>query len=198
MSGDHARSTSALFRSAPGPEAPHAARHRRRGRLGRWWRRRILAYRDIEFLSTRIPCDPGPGLECLLLVHVRKIVGQVHYRICTDCGQGVITGIDIDGAFLSSGLGNRALSHLRARHPGVSWRSTLSLRTTRDLLRRMRIPAASADVPCAHGLQATAKTAAGAAGPVSVMSTGYGPTPHSTQPTAPAALSSIPQPASVG
>ncbi|MFD6109169.1 hypothetical protein ACFWG0_03545 [Streptomyces yangpuensis] len=154
MSGDHARSTSALFRSAPGPEAPHAARHRRRGRLGRWWRRRILAYRDIEFLSTHIPGDPGPGQECLLLVHVRKIVGQVHYRICTDCGQGLITGIDIDGNLVSSGLGNRALSHLRARHPGMSWRSTLSLRTTRDLLRRMRIPAASADVPCVHGLTA--------------------------------------------
>ncbi|MFD9420951.1 hypothetical protein ACFWC9_40780 [Streptomyces goshikiensis] len=153
MPGDHARSTSDLFRSAPCPEAPpHAAKHRRRGRLGRWWRRRILAYRDIEFLSTSIPGSPGPRHECLLLVHVRKIVGQVHYRICTACGQGVITDIDIDGIFLSSGLGNRALSHLRARHPGMFWRSTLSLRTTRELLRRMRIPAASADVACVHGL----------------------------------------------
>ncbi|MEU5152057.1 N-acetyltransferase [Streptomyces yangpuensis] len=93
------------------------------------------------------------------MVHVRKIVGQVHYRICTDCGQGLITGIDIDGNLVSSGLGNRALSHLRARHPGMSWRSTLSLRTTRNLLRRMRIPAASADVPCVHGLTAAGPAA---------------------------------------
>ncbi|WP_234321311.1 hypothetical protein [Streptomyces katrae] len=151
MSEDHARSTSTLFRSAPHPDAPpHAARHRRREGLGRRLRRKIRAYRDIEFLSTRIPGDPSPGQECLLLVHVRKVVGQVHYQICTACGNGVITGVDIDEYFLSSGLGNRALAHLRSRHPGISWRSTLTLRTTRDLLRRMRIPAASADVACVH------------------------------------------------
>ncbi|MFD6470223.1 N-acetyltransferase [Streptomyces goshikiensis] len=64
----------------------------------------------------------------------------------------MITDIDIDGIFLSSGLGNRALSHLRARDPGMLWRSTLSLRTTRELLRRMRIPAAPADLACVHEL----------------------------------------------
>ncbi|GGY90090.1 hypothetical protein [Streptomyces avidinii] len=157
MSGDHARSTSALFRSAPQPGAPpYAARQgRRREGLGRRLRRRIRAYRDIEFLSTHIPGDPSPGQECLLLVHVRKVVGQVHYQICTACGTGVITGVDIDEYFLSSGLGNRALAHLRSRHPGISWRSTLNLRTTRDLLRRMCIPAAPADVTCVHTLAAT-------------------------------------------
>ncbi|WP_331732606.1 hypothetical protein OG592_42035 (plasmid) [Streptomyces avidinii] len=161
MSGDHARSASALFRSATHLGAPpHAARHgRSREGLGRRLRRRIRAYRDVEFLSTHIPGDPGSGQECLLLVHVRKVVGQVHYQICTACGDGVITGVDIDEYFLSSGLGNRALAHLRSRHPGISWRSTLALRTTRDLLRRMRIPAAPADVTCVHALAATAPAA---------------------------------------
>ncbi|MFJ4778067.1 hypothetical protein [Streptomyces sp. NPDC088762] len=113
-------------------------------------RRRLLAYREVEFLSTRIPGDPGPGEECLLLVHIRKIVGRVHYRICLDCADAVITGIVIEERFLSTGLGTRALSHLRSRHPGISWRSTLSLRMTRDLLRRMRIPVMTADERCPH------------------------------------------------
>ncbi|MFC9583626.1 hypothetical protein ACFVJ8_12470 [Streptomyces yangpuensis] len=161
MSGDSARFTSALFRFAPAGQAPpRAARHGRRERLSRRWRLRILAYRDIEFLSTHLPGDPGPEQECLLLVHVRKVVGQVHYRICTHCGEGVITGIDIDDHLLASGLGNRALSHLQARHPGMSWRSTLTLRTTRNLLRRMRIPASSAVAPCVHGLAPAAPAAA--------------------------------------
>ncbi|WP_240805653.1 hypothetical protein [Streptomyces sp. A1547] len=118
--------------------------------MGRRLRRRILAYRDIEFLSTRIPGDPGPGQECLLLVHGRKVVGQIHYRLCTTCGEGVITGVDIDEHFLSSGLPTRALAHLRSRHPGTTWRSTLTLRTTRNLLRRMRIPITPADIACVH------------------------------------------------
>ncbi|MEU6894691.1 hypothetical protein ABZ934_23330 [Streptomyces sp. NPDC046557] len=153
MSGEHARPTSALFRSAPDPEVPpHGARHgQRRGRFGRRLRGRLLAYRDIAFLSTHIPGEgAGPGEECLLLVHGRRVVGQIHYRICTACVEGVITGVDLDGHLLSTGVGTRALSHLRSRYPGTTWRSTLTLRTTRDLLRRMRIPAASADPVCAH------------------------------------------------
>ncbi|MGW7459948.1 hypothetical protein [Streptomyces sp. NPDC054797] len=153
MSGDHARPTSALFRAAPAPahEAPpRAARHGRREGFARRLRRRILAYRDIEFLSTRIPGESGPGQECLLLVHVRKVVGQVHYRLCTSCAEGVITGVDIDAHFLASGLPHRALSHLRSRHPGITWRSTLTGRTTRDLLRRMRIPTTCAGSACVH------------------------------------------------
>ncbi|OKJ45937.1 hypothetical protein AMK27_40150 [Streptomyces sp. CB02009] len=102
-------------------------------------------------MSTHIPGLSGPGDECLLLVHVRQVVGQVHYRICTDCAQGVITALTLDERFLGSGLGTRALSHLRSRHPGLAWRSTLSMRTTRDLLRRMRIPTVMADTLCAHG-----------------------------------------------
>ncbi|MGW7100026.1 hypothetical protein [Streptomyces sp. NPDC054838] len=152
MSGEHARPTRTLFRSVADHEAPaHGARRRRRSGFGRRLRRRILAYRDIAFLTTHIPGEgAGPGEECLLLVHGRKVVGQIHHRICTACAEGVITGVDLDGHLRSTGIGTRALSHLRSRYPGTTWRSTLTLRTTRDLLRRMRIPAASADAMCVH------------------------------------------------
>lgn len=164
MSGDHARpTTGGLFRSAPAPgpargPAPeacpaHAATRRRA--FGRRLRRRILAYRGIEFLTSHIPGEPGPGEECLLLVHTRKVVGQVHYRLCDVCAEGVITGVDIDAPFRSTGLGTRALSHLRSRHPGIAWRSTLTLRTTRDLLRRMRIPTAGPGPVCTHARSAS-------------------------------------------
>ncbi|MET9463752.1 hypothetical protein ABZY44_02815 [Streptomyces sp. NPDC006544] len=163
MSGLHARP--ALVRSAPETAvSSHAARHGRRGGFARRLRRRILAYRDIEFLSSHIPgTSTGTGLqeECLLLVHIRKVVGQVHYRACADCGQGVITGVDIDQPFHSSGLDTRALSHLRSRHPDLTWRSTLTRRTTRDLLRRMRIPTADvADTGCACGAPVPVQPAA--------------------------------------
>ncbi|MFJ3913800.1 MULTISPECIES: N-acetyltransferase [Streptomyces] len=78
----------------------------------------------------------------------RRSSGGVHYRLCLDCAGAVITGIVIDGRFLSTGLGTRVLSHLSSRHPGLSWRSTLSLRTTRDLLRRMRVPVTTASGRC--------------------------------------------------
>ncbi|MFD9357297.1 hypothetical protein [Streptomyces sp. NPDC060031] len=153
MSGFHARP--AVVRSAPETAAsPHAARHGRRGGFVKRLRLRILAYRDIEFLSSHIPgitdgAGAGPQEECLLLVRVRKVVGQVHYQTCADCGEGVITGVDIDEPFHSSGLDTRALSHLRSRHPDITWRSTLTRRTTRGVLRRMRIPATT-DTGCAH------------------------------------------------
>ncbi|MEU0137180.1 hypothetical protein ABZ172_24605 [Streptomyces sp. NPDC006296] len=151
MSGDHARHPGVPVRSAPAPrKTPVAGRHRRRAGLARRLRLRILAYRDIEFLSAHVPEDAGPGEECLLLVHVRKVVGQIHYRICTACGEGVIRDVDIDARLHSAGIGTRALSHLRSRHPGITWRSTVTLRATRDLLRRMRVLAASAETRCAH------------------------------------------------
>ncbi|MFJ3706350.1 MULTISPECIES: hypothetical protein [Streptomyces] len=131
---------------------PRGARHGRRPVSGRRLRLRIFAYRGIEFLSAHVPGDAGPGEECLLLVHVRKVVGQIRYRICTACGEGVISGVDIDGRLHSTGLGTRALSHLRSLHPGITWRSTLTLRATRDLLRRMRILAAEAEPRCEHVL----------------------------------------------
>ncbi|WP_433543864.1 hypothetical protein ACQPZG_01180 (plasmid) [Streptomyces sp. CA-294286] len=159
MSGIHARPTYGPFRSAPaGEAAPHGARRGRRDGFGRRLRLRLLAYREIEFCSTRIPGGaadaPGGGLwpeeDCLLFVHGRKVVGQIHYRTCTPCGEGVITGIDISAHLRSTGIGTRALSHLRARHPGVSWHSTLTRRTTRDLLRRMGIPSATPHPLCVH------------------------------------------------
>lgn len=154
MSGIHARPASTLFRSAPGVTAvpaAHGAEPWRRGGFVRRLRREIHAYRDIEFYSTRIPGNrAGVEEDCLLLVHVRKVVGQIHYRTCTTCGEGVITGIDIDDQLLPTGIGTRALSHLHARHPGITWRSTLTLRTTRDLLRRMHIPVGTAGAGCTH------------------------------------------------
>lgn len=166
MHGQHARPASgSLFgpsaaeTSPPGHDgAKHSLRRRRSGRL----RRRVLAYRAIDFLSTHIPDGPGPGDECLLLVHTRQVVGQVRYRICTDCAQGVITTVAIDERFHGTGLGTRALSHLRSRHPGLTWRSTLRKRTTRDLLRRMRIPATSSATWCPHAHQ----TLSAPAGPI--------------------------------
>ncbi|MFF5026086.1 hypothetical protein ACFY2J_17970 [Streptomyces collinus] len=158
MHGLHARPTSSslLGQAATAETSPpghggakHSHRGRRTGRL----RRRALAYRAIDFLSTHIPDDPGPGDECLLLVHTRQVVGDVRYRICTDCAQGVITAVVIDERFHSTGLGTRALSHLRSRHPGLTWRSTLHKRTTRGLLRRMRIPTTTSATPCPHAQQ---------------------------------------------
>ncbi|MFD9235259.1 hypothetical protein ACFWB3_08270 [[Kitasatospora] papulosa] len=128
------------------------ARHGRRPVFGRRLRLRIFAYRGIEFLSAQVPGEAGPGEECLLLVHVRKVVGQIRYRICTACGEGVISGVDIDGRLHSTGLGTRALSHLRSLHPGITWRSTLTLRATRDLLRRMRILPTARKPRCGHVL----------------------------------------------
>ncbi|GAA3399222.1 hypothetical protein [Streptomyces roseoviridis] len=122
----------------------HRGAERRRGR----WHRRLVAYREIELLPC--PAPEGKGEDCLLLVHIRKVVGRVTYRACDRCAEGVITGVVLDEPFLGSGLGTRALSHLRARHPGVTWRTTLDRRFTRDLLRRMRVPKAGPGENCPH------------------------------------------------
>ncbi len=154
MYGRHARPTSKPFGPAPAAKAPppghDGAKHSRRSRISGRFRRRILAYRAVEFLSAHIPEASGPGEECLLLVHVRQVVGQVHYRICQDCARGVITAVIIDQRFHRAGLGTRALSHLRSRHPRTAWRTTATRRTARDLLRRMRIPTITSDPFCIH------------------------------------------------
>ncbi|MFF5775377.1 hypothetical protein ACFY7Y_00235 [Streptomyces virginiae] len=139
MSGEHAR-PSTLFHFARVSEGCPAHAARRRHPFRRRLRGRILAYRDIEFLASETTGERGAGEGFLLLVHVRKVVGEIRYRRCAACARGVITGVDIDAVFRSTGLDTRALSHLRARHPGIAWQSTLTLRTTRGLLRRMRIP----------------------------------------------------------
>ncbi|MFE7183466.1 hypothetical protein [Streptomyces erythrochromogenes] len=154
MHGQHARPASNPFGPAPAAQASPprraGAKHSRRSRIGGRLRRRILAYRAIEFLSAHIPDPSGSGEECLLLVHIRKVVGQVRYRICPDCTRGVITTVIIDERFHSAGLGTRALSHLRSRHPTTTWRSSATRRTARDLLRRMRIPAVTLGTACDH------------------------------------------------
>ncbi|MFE7778679.1 hypothetical protein ACFU5O_33310 [Streptomyces sp. NPDC057445] len=124
-------------------------RHRRSGRLRGRRHRRLLAYREVEFMQSVAP--EGNGGQCLLLVHIRRVVGQVRYQVCGQCAEGVITGVVIGEPFHDSGLGTRALSHLRARYPAITWRSTLEQRLTRDLLRRMRIRAARAgEAACSH------------------------------------------------
>ncbi|MFJ8660318.1 N-acetyltransferase [Streptomyces sp. NPDC093795] len=118
-----------------------------------------MAYRDIELLPS--PAPEGAGQDCLLLVHIRKVVGRVTYQACGRCGEGVITHVDLDESFRDSGLGTRALSHLRSRYPGVTWRTTVDRRLTRDLLRRMRVREASAGGNCPHGLPADVAHAGG-------------------------------------
>ncbi|MFE9847024.1 hypothetical protein [Streptomyces goshikiensis] len=141
MHGHHARPTSTLFRTPESRVAPPAGvgRHAGGGGILRRLRRRILAYRHVELLSSRIPGDTGTGDEVLLLVHARKVVGEVHYRMCLTCAEAVIAAVDIDQRFLGTGLDTRALSYLRALHPGLTWHSTLNLRRSRDLLRRSRV-----------------------------------------------------------
>ncbi|MFD6432577.1 hypothetical protein [Streptomyces venezuelae] len=123
--------------------ARHARSHRRRGRL----RRRLLAYRHIEILHS-------PALEAradsLLLVHSRRIVGHLTYRMCKRCASGVIVEIHVDAALQDSGLGTRAVSHLRTCYPDVKWRSCLAQRMTRDLAHRMRLPQSQTGQPCSH------------------------------------------------
>lgn len=132
-------------------------RHRRSGRRGGRWHRRFLAYRGVELLPSSAPV--GAEEECLLLVHIRKVVGRVTYRACDECAEGVITGVVIDEPFRDCGLGTRALSHLRSRHPGVAWRTTLETRLTRGLLRRMRIPRTAEEGSCSHLRAASAASA---------------------------------------
>ncbi|WP_240660099.1 hypothetical protein [Streptomyces sp. WAC 01529] len=136
-------------RRADAPVRRAGGRHRRSSER-RWgkWHRRFLAYRAIELLPSLSP--EGEEKDCLLLVHIRKVVGRVTYRACAQCAEGVITDVVLDEPFRDSGLGTRALSHLRSCYPGVTWRTTLDRRLTRDLLRRMRVPTASAAGSCPH------------------------------------------------
>lgn len=154
MPGQHARPASTPTPFAPAASErtprPDGSRHARRGRLVDRLRRKILAYRDIDFLSSHHPRETGNGESCLLLVHIRKVVGQVHYRICSSCAEAVITGVEIEDRFRSAGLGTRALAHLRSRHPGLKWRSASAARPARDFLRRMGIPVTRVGATCSH------------------------------------------------
>ncbi|MFF9060200.1 hypothetical protein ACF09K_16170 [Streptomyces sp. NPDC014882] len=138
-------------RTGPAAAAPRGrtgGRHRRSERQWGHWRRRLLAYRGIELLAS--PAPERADEECLLLVHIRRVVGRVTYRACDECAQGVITHVVLDEPFRDSGLGTRALSHLKSQYPDITWCTTLDKRLTRDLLRRMRIPRTTAAGPCPH------------------------------------------------
>ena len=147
----YARST-ALVRTAfwarPSPR-PAEGRHRRTGRRRGRWHRRLLAYRGVELLLSSSP--EGADERCLLLVHIRRVIGRVTYRACDQCAEGVITDVVLDEPFRDCGLDTRALSHLHSQYPDVTWRTTLDTRLTRALLRRMRIPKATAGGNCPHG-----------------------------------------------
>ncbi|MGW4748239.1 hypothetical protein ACWEPR_25910 [Streptomyces sp. NPDC004290] len=153
MHGRHARlrSTPSIpTTAASSASGPSRARHARHDGLAVRLRRRIRAYTAVEFFSTHIPGTTGPGGECLFLVHERQVVGQVRYRFCPACTRGVITAITISDPFHDAGLGTRALSHLRARHPGTTWHSTARTEAEDDLLLRMRIPALTSPSSCPH------------------------------------------------
>ncbi|MFJ8133901.1 hypothetical protein [Streptomyces hydrogenans] len=126
------------------------AKHARRDGLAARLRRRIRAYTAVDFLSTHLPGTTGPGEECLLLVNARQVVGQVRYQLCPTCARGVVTALTISEPFRDTGLGTRALFHLRARHPGTTWQSTVRTGVEDDLLLRGRIPALTSPPPCSH------------------------------------------------
>ncbi|MFH9864144.1 hypothetical protein [Streptomyces sp. NPDC017202] len=147
----HQAYATAHGRTGPTVEASQrrtGGRHRRSERRWGRWHRRLLAYRGIELLVS--PAPETAGEECLLLVHIRKVVGRVTYRSCGECAQGVITNMVLDEPFRDSGLGTRALSHLKSQYPDITWRTTLDKRLTRGLLRRMRIPGTAAAGTCPH------------------------------------------------
>lgn len=150
MHGRHVRSAHAPGSGrSPGSPVP---RHARRGPSTSRLRRRIAAYREVDLLTAEVPTGSARAAEeFLLLVHSRRVVGQLRYRICRQCEQGTISALSIEERFLGTGLDTRALAHLRSRHPDVRWFSTLHLRTTRDLMRRMGVALLADDRPaCAH------------------------------------------------
>ncbi|MYT69644.1 MULTISPECIES: N-acetyltransferase [unclassified Streptomyces] len=95
---------------------------------------------------------PAEEAEALLLVYERRIVGHVTYELCETCASGVITEVDVATPLLDSGLGTRAVTHLRACYPDVAWHSRLHRRTTRDLAHRMGLPHTEAGLTCTHQL----------------------------------------------
>lgn len=125
----------ALLRGLQNRRRPrHTRPGRRRGKL----HRRVLAYRDVVIFHS--PAPASERAQSLLLVYIRRVVGEVTYEVCEHCASGVITQVDVAAPLQDSGLGTRAVSHLRACYPDVSWRSCLAQRMTRDLAHRMRLP----------------------------------------------------------
>ncbi|MET9498833.1 hypothetical protein [Streptomyces sp. NPDC006552] len=121
----------------------HARARRRRGRL----HRRLLAYREVQIVHAPAP---RARADSLLLVHTRRIVGQLTYELCEQCASGVITELQVTSPLQDSGLGTRAVAHLRSCYPDITWHSGLTQRMTRELSRRMGLPRTGAGRGCAH------------------------------------------------
>ncbi|MFI0240585.1 hypothetical protein [Streptomyces sp. NPDC016845] len=139
-----AAAPTSLARALPGRTASrHARARRRRGKL----HRRLLAYRDVRIVHSPAP---AASADSLLLVYTRRIVGRLTYEVCEECASGVITEMYVASPLQDSGLGMRAVAHLRACYPDVAWRSRLTRRTTRDLVHRMRLPYTETARTCAH------------------------------------------------
>ncbi|MEU6673861.1 hypothetical protein [Streptomyces sp. NPDC046925] len=139
-----ARVPGPLARAARRVKNPrHARANRRRGRL----HRRLLAYRDVRIVHSPAP---APRAQSLLLVYTRRIVGHLTYEVCERCARGLITEVYVASPLQDSGLGTRAVSHLRACYPGITWRSCLTQRMTRDLAHRMRLPLTAPQPLCTH------------------------------------------------
>lgn len=122
----------------------HTRPGHRRGKL----HRRVLAYRDVVIFHS--PAPTSERAQSLLLVYIRRVVGEVTYEVCKHCASGVITQVHVATPLQDSGLGTRAVAHLRACYPEVTWRSCLAQRMTRDLAHRMRLPDAGAGLSCPH------------------------------------------------
>lgn len=130
----------------------HTRPDRRRGKL----HRRLLAYRDVVIFHS--PAPANERAQSLLLVYIRRVVGEVTYEVCEHCGSGVITQVHVATPLQDSGLGTRAVSHLRACYPDVAWHSCLTQRMTRDLAHRMRLPHGRAGLSCPHLLRDAAES----------------------------------------
>ncbi|MFI5520075.1 hypothetical protein [Streptomyces platensis] len=108
----------------------------------------MFAYRDVEIFHS--PAPTSEWAQSLLLVYIRRVVGEVTYEVCELCASGVITQVQVATPLQDSGLGTRAVAHLRACYPDISWRSCLTQRMTRDLAHRMRLPNDRAGLSCPH------------------------------------------------
>ncbi len=123
----------------------------------------MFAYRDVVIFHS--PHPTSKQAQSLLLVYIRRVVGEVAYEVCELCASGVITQVHVATPLQDSGLGTRAVAHLRACYPDVTWRSCLTQRMTRDLAHRMRLPnERSAALACPH-LTGAASEGRGKPGP---------------------------------
>lgn len=111
-----------------------AAPRRRPGALRRRWARTRQGARTLAALEwTSCALPDGTGEHQLLLVHHRKVVGEISYRLCAHCPAGQLTTTRIGTPLPERSVARRVLAHLRFRHPDRTWLpSTISARTRRN------------------------------------------------------------------